>query len=141
MKTIRNFLIQKGSIEDIIICEKGGRSVNFICNLLQHPISLLLCPQPRQTEFSQLFADFQLANLQHKYHSTHFTLQSIIDSEGRTPDFSDWNRNFFWLASLSLGQIKVLCWLLFVGNFWRESLCPDPSLSVMSICFSKPSLF
>ena len=73
-----NFLIQKGSIEDIIICEKGGRSVNFICNLLQHPISLLLCPQPRQTEFSQLFADFQLANLQHKYHYTLWGLNSRL---------------------------------------------------------------
>ena len=32
-----NLLIQNGSTEDII-CEKGGRSVNFICNLPQHPI-------------------------------------------------------------------------------------------------------
>ena len=30
-----NLLIQNGSTEDII-CEKGGRSVNFICNLLRH---------------------------------------------------------------------------------------------------------
>ena len=32
-----NLLIQNGSTEDII-CEKGGRSVNFISNLLPHPI-------------------------------------------------------------------------------------------------------
>ena len=72
-----NLLIQNGSTtEDIIICEKGGRPVNFICNLLQHPISLLLCP--RQSEFSQLFADFQLANLQHKYHYTLSGLSSRL---------------------------------------------------------------
>ena len=96
-----NFLIPNSSTEDII-CEKGGRSGNFICNLLQHPIFSLLFLD--RQNFRSFFADFQLANFQHKYHSLYTRRAELQTFQIEAETFSD----LPCLAELGSNQSLVL---------------------------------